>query len=54
MATSTREVIKVGPLAIRFLVEGAESSRSWTPGILGPDYFLEGAAILDAASGGPA
>ena len=24
-----------------------------TPGILGPDYFLEVAAILDAAAGGP-
>ena len=24
-----------------------------TPGILGPDYFREVAAILDAAAGGP-
>ena len=24
-----------------------------TPGVLGPDYFLEVAAILDAAAGGP-
>jgi len=24
-----------------------------TPGILGPDYFREAAAVLDAASGGP-
>ena len=127
MATITREEIKVGPLAIRFLVEGKESGGSvavfefdvpagaqvaaahshdgyeetiyglegvltWTvegmpidvgpgealciprgavhqfdnthdvdaralavvtPGILGPDYFHEVAAILDAAAGGP-
>jgi quercetin dioxygenase-like cupin family protein len=127
MTTSTREEIKVGGLAIRFLVEGAQSAGSvavlefdvpagakvpvahshdgyeetiyglegvltWTiegtptdvapgealcitrgavhhfdntgdvdakalaivtPGILGPDYFREVAAILDAAAGGP-
>ena len=127
MATMTREEIKVGPLAIRFLVEGEQSGGSvavfefdvsasakvaaahshdgyeetiyglegvltWTiegmpidvgpgealciprgavhqfdntrdvdakalavvtPGILGPDYFREVAAILDAAAGGP-
>ena len=127
MATSTREEIRVGPMAIRFLVEGEESAGSvaifefavpagvkvaaahshdgyeetiyglegvltWTiegiptdvgpgealciprgavhqfdnthdvdakslavviPGILGPDYFREVAAILDAAAGGP-
>ena len=127
MATSTREEIRVGPLAIRFLIEGDESRGSvaifefdvpagskvaaghshegyeetiyglegvltWTiesvpvdvgpgetlciprgavhqfdnthdvdakalaivtPGILGPDYFREVAAILDAAAGGP-
>jgi quercetin dioxygenase-like cupin family protein len=127
MATGTREEIKVGELAIRFLVEGEESAGSvavfefdvpagamvaaahshdgyeetiygvegiltWTiegtptdvgpgealciprgavhhfdntrevdakalaiatPGILGPDYFREVAAILDAAAGGP-
>jgi quercetin dioxygenase-like cupin family protein len=127
MATMTKEEIKVGDLAIRFLVEGEESGGSvavfefdvpagarvaaghshdgyeetiyglegvltWTiegvpidvgpgeaiciprgavhqfdnthdvdarslavvtPGILGPDYFREVAAILDAASGGP-
>jgi quercetin dioxygenase-like cupin family protein len=127
MQTSTREEIKVGPLAIRFLVEGEQSGGSvaafefdvpagmsvaaghshdgyeetiyglegvltWTvegiatdigpgetlciprgavhqfdnphetdakalaivtPGILGPDYFREVAAILDAAAGGP-
>ena len=127
MATSTREEIKVGPLAIRFLVEGEESGGSvavfefdvpagtkvaaghshdgyeetiyglegvltWTiegmpidvgpgetlciprgavhqfdnpheidakalaivtPGILGPDYFREVAAILGAAASGP-
>jgi quercetin dioxygenase-like cupin family protein len=127
MATSTREEIKVGQLAIRFLVEGERSSGSvavfefdvpagtsvaaghshdgyeetiyglegvltWTvegtptdvgpgdalciprgavhdfdntrdvdaralaivtPGILGPDYFREVAAILEAAAGGP-
>ena len=127
MATSMREEIKVGPLAIRFLVEGKQSGGSvavfefdvpagttlpaahshdgyeetiyglegvltWTvegnateigpgdalciprgavhqfenphetdakslaivtPGILGPDYFREVAAILDAAAGGP-
>lgn len=127
MGTMTREEIKVGPLAIRFLVEGEESGRSvavfefdvpagskvaaghshdgyeetvygvegvltWTidgvptdigpgealciprgavhqfdntqsvdarvlavvtPGILGPDYFREVAAVLDAAAGGP-
>jgi quercetin dioxygenase-like cupin family protein len=127
MATSTREEIKVGELAIRFLVEGAESAGSvavfefdvpagakvpvahshdgyeetiyglegvltWTvegtpsevgpgealvvprgavhhfentgdadakalaivtPGVLGPDYFREVAATLDAAAGGP-
>ena len=127
MATSTREEIRVGPLAIRFLVEGEQSGGSvavfefdvpagatvaaghshdgydetiyglegvltWTiegvatdvgpgealliprgavhqfdnthdidakalaivtPGILGPDYFREVAAILDAAAGGP-
>ena len=127
MATSMREEIKVGPLAIRFLVEGEESGGSvavfefdvpagmtvaaghshdgyeetiyglegvltWTvegvavdvgpgevlciprgavhqfdntrdidakalavvtPRILGPDYFREVAAILDAAAGGP-
>jgi quercetin dioxygenase-like cupin family protein len=127
MATSTSEQIRVGPLAIRFLVEGEQSGGSvavfefdvpagtsvaaghshdgyeetiyglegvltWTiegvpidvgpgealciprgavhqfenthdvdaralavvtPGILGPDYFREVAAILDAAAGGP-
>jgi len=127
MAAVTREEIKVGPLAIRFLVEGDESGESvavfefdvpagakvaaghshdgyeetiyglegvltWTidgrpidigpgealciprgavhhfdnahdvdakalaivtPGVLGPDYFREVAAILDAAAGGP-
>jgi quercetin dioxygenase-like cupin family protein len=127
MATSMREEIKVGELAIRFLVEGEESGGSvavfefdvpagakvaaghshdgyeetiyglegvltWTvegtptdvrpgealciprgavhqfdntgdvdakalaivtPGILGPDYFREVGAILDAAAGGP-
>ena len=127
MATSTREEIRVGPLAIRFLVEGEQSEGSvavfefdvpagmsvaaghshdgyeetiyglegvltWTidgvptdvgpgeavciprgavhqfenthdvdakalavvtPGILGPDYFREVAAVLDAAAGGP-
>lgn len=127
MTTSTREEIRIGPLAIRFLVEGEESGGSvavfefdvpagakvpaghshdgyeetiyglegvltWTiedvpvdvgpgealciprgavhrfdnthdvdakalavvtPGILGPDYFREIAAILDAAPGGP-
>jgi quercetin dioxygenase-like cupin family protein len=127
MATSTREQIKVGGLAIRFLVEGEESSGSvavfefdvpagaklptahshdgyeetiyglegvltWTiegvptdvgpgealciprgavhrfdnsrdidakalavvtPGIVGPDYFRELAAIIDASAGGP-
>ena len=125
MTTSTREEIKIGPMAIRFLVEGEESGGSvavfefdvpagakvpaahshdgyeetiyglegvltWTiegradrrrprrgalhpprrrpsfdnthdvdakalaivtPGILGPDYFREVAAILDAAAG---
>jgi quercetin dioxygenase-like cupin family protein len=127
MATLTREEINVGPLSIRFLVEGEESGGSvavfefdvpagakvaaghshdgyeetiygldgvltWTiegvpvdvgpgevlciprgavhqfdnahdvdaralavvtPGILGPDYFREVAALLDAAAGGP-
>ena len=127
MATSTREEIRVGPMAIRFLVEGEQSGGSvavfefdvpagttvaaahshdgyeetiygvagvltWTvegvltdlgpgealciprgavhhfdnahdidakalvvvtPGILGPDYFREVAAILAAAAGGP-
>ena len=127
MTTSTREEIRVGPMAIRFLVEGEESGGSvavfefdvpagmhvaaahshdgyeetiyglegvltWTlagapidvgpgevlciprgavhkfenphgvdakalavvtPGILGPDYFREVAAILAAAAGGP-
>ncbi len=127
MAASAREEIGVGPLAIRFLVEGEESGGSvavfefdvpagakvpaahshdgyeetiyglegaltWTiegvpvdvgpgqalciprgavhqfdnsheidakvlavvtPGILGPDYFREVAAVLDAAAGGP-
>ncbi len=127
MATSTREEIKVGAMAIRFLLEGAESGGSlavfefdvpagakvasphshdgyeetiyglagvltWTlegvpvdvgpgealfiprgavhhfdnardvdakalaivtPGILGPDFFREVAAVLDAAAGGP-
>jgi quercetin dioxygenase-like cupin family protein len=127
MATSTQEEIKVGQLAIRFLVEGERSAGSvavfefdvpagtsvaaghshdgyeetiyglegvltWTvegtptdvgpgdalciprgavhdfdntqdidaralaivtPGILGPDYFREVAAILEAAAGGP-
>jgi len=127
MTTSTREEIKVGTMAIRFLVEGDESGGSvavfefdvpagtkvaaghshdgyeetiyglegvltWTvagtpievgpgdvlliprgavhlfdntgdmdatalavvtPGILGPDYFSEVAAILNAAAGGP-
>jgi quercetin dioxygenase-like cupin family protein len=127
MTTSTREEIRIGQLAIRFLVEGKESGGSvamfefdvpggakvpiahshdayeetiyglqgvltWTiegtptdvgpgqvlciprgavhqfdnphdadakalaivtPGILGPDYFREVAAILDAAAGGP-
>ena len=127
MSTSMREEIKVGELAIRFLIEGDESAGSvavfefdvpagskvaaahshdgyeetiyglegaltWTvegiptdvgpgealciprgavhqfdnrgdadakalaivtPGILGPDYFREVAAVLDAAAGGP-
>jgi len=126
-AASTREEIRIGPLAIRFLVEGEQSGGSvavfefdvpagamvaaahshdgyeetiyglegtltWTvegtpievgpgemlciprgavhqfdntrdtdasqlaivtPGILGPDYFREVAAIVDAAAGGP-
>ena len=126
MSTSTREEIRIGPLAIRFLIEGDESAGSvavfefdvpasakvaaahshdgyeetiyglegvltWTlegvptdvgpgealciprgavhhfdntghtdakqlaivtPGILGPDYFREVGAILDAAAGG--
>jgi len=126
-ATSTRDEIRIGPLAIRFLVEGGQSNGSvaafefdvpagakvpaahshdgyeeticglegvltWTvegiatdvgpgealciprgavhrfentgdvdakalaivtPGILGPDYFSEVAAVLDAAAGGP-
>jgi quercetin dioxygenase-like cupin family protein len=127
MTTRTREEIRVGPMAIRFLIEGEESGGSvamfefdvpagttvaaghshdgyeetiyglegvltWTiegaptdvgpgealciprgavhqfdnthdvdakslaivtPGILGPNYFREVAAILDAAAGGP-
>jgi quercetin dioxygenase-like cupin family protein len=127
MTTSTRDEIKVGQMAIRFLIEGEETGRSvavfefdvpagskvaaahshdaydetiyglegvltWTvegdatdvgsgetlfiprgavhqfdnayatdakalavvtPGILGPDYFREVAAVLDAAAGGP-
>ena len=127
MSTSTREEIRIGQMAIRFLIEGEESGGSvavfefdvpagskvaaahshdgyeetiyglegvltWTiegtptdiapgealciprgavhqfdnthdidaktlaivtPGILGPDYFREVAAILDAATGGP-
>jgi len=127
MATDTRKVIRVGELAIRFLLEGEQSAGSvavfefdvpagskvaaahshdgyeetiyglagvltWTvegtpielgpgevlciprgavhqfdnrgdlgasalaivtPGILGPDYFREVAAVLDAAAGGP-
>jgi quercetin dioxygenase-like cupin family protein len=127
MSTSTREEIKIGQLAIRFLVEGKESAGSvamfecdvpagakvpvahshdayeetvyglegvltWTiegtttdvgpgealciprgavhhfdnthdvdakalaivtPGILGPDYFRDVAAVVDAAAGGP-
>ena len=127
MPTSTREEIRVGPLTIRFLVEGKQSGGSvaifefdvpagakvaaahshdgygetiyglegvltWTiegtptevgpgetlfiprgavhhfdntgegdaralaivtPGILGPDFFREVAAVLDAAAGGP-
>ncbi len=127
MSTSTREEIQVGAMAIRFLLEGAESGGSlavfefdvpagakvasphshdgyeetiyglegvltWTvegvpvdigpgealfiprgavhhfdnmrevdakslaivtPGILGPDFFREVAAVLDAAAGGP-
>lgn len=127
MPTSTREEIKVGGMAVRFLLEGAESGGSvaifefdvpvgskvaaghshdgyeetiyglegvltWTvdgtptnigpgealfiprgavhhfdntsdvdaralavvtPGILGPDFFREVAAVLDAAAGGP-
>src|SRR3954454_17088723 len=127
MATSTRQEIKVGEVAIRFLVEGEQSAGSvavfefdvpagarvpvahshdgygetiyglqgvltWTvegtatdvspgealfiprgvvhhfinsrdidakalaivtPGVLGPDFFREVAAVLDAASGGP-
>jgi quercetin dioxygenase-like cupin family protein len=126
-ATSTHEEIRIGPLAIRFLIEGEQSNRSvamfefdvpagsmvpaahshdayeetvyglegtltWTvegtpvdvgpgqvlciprgavhqfnnsgdtdakqlavvtPGVLGPDYFRDVAAILDAAAGGP-
>ena len=127
MATRAREEIRIGPLAIRFLVEGEESGGSvavfefdvpagtkvpaahshdgyeetiyglegvltWTvagvptdvgpgealciprgvvhqfdntqdvdakalaivtPGVLGPDYFREVAAVLEAAAGGP-
>jgi quercetin dioxygenase-like cupin family protein len=127
MATSTREEIRVGDMAVRFLVEGEESAGSvavfefdvpagariaaphshdgfeetiygvegvltWTvegtttdvgrgealliprgavhhfenvrdvearalaivtPGLLGPDFFREAGAILDAAAGGP-
>ena len=127
MSTSTREEIKIGPLAIRFLIEGEASGGSvsvfefdvpagaqvaaahshdgyeetiyglegvltWTiegiptevgpgealcirrgaihqfdnthdvdakalavvtPGILGPDYFREVAAVVEAAAGGP-
>jgi quercetin dioxygenase-like cupin family protein len=32
---------------------GAKALAVVTPGILGPDYFREVAAILDAAAGGP-
>ncbi len=127
MTTSTREEIRIGPMAIRYLVEGHQSGGSvavfefdvpagaaldaphshdgyeetiyglrgvttWTvegaetqvglgealviprgavhhfantgeddatglaivtPGVLGPDFFREAAAILDAAAGGP-
>src|SRR5215212_9098083 len=81
MTTSTREEIKVGQMAIRFVVEGkqtelgpgealfiprgavhhfdntrdvdAKALAIVTPGILGPDFFREVAAILDAAAGGP-
>ena len=45
MATRTREEIRVGELAIRFLVEGQESAGSVA--------MFEFAAVLDAAAGGP-
>lgn len=32
---------------------GAKALAIVTPGILGPDYFREVAAVLDAAAGGP-
>src|SRR6266540_322267 len=63
--TVESEAIEIGPgeaLCIprgavhRFDNHGAEDARVLsvvTPGILGPDYFREVAAVIDAAAGGP-
>ena len=52
---STREEIRVG--AIHHFANthdvDAKSLAIVTPGVLGPDYFREVAAVLDAAAGGP-
>jgi quercetin dioxygenase-like cupin family protein len=63
--TSEGESVDVGPGEALFIPRGAvhrfDNTRDVdakalavvTPGILGPDYFREVAAILDAAAGGP-
>jgi hypothetical protein len=67
MTTSTREEIKVGlgPGEALCISRGAvhhfdnihdvdaKALAIVTPGVLGPDYFREVAAILDAAAGSP-
>ena len=81
--TSTREEIRIGGIAVRFLLQGKSSGGSVamfefdvaagakvpiahshdayeetifaiiTPGVLGPDYFRQIAAVIAAAAGGP-
>ena len=54
---SVREALFIPRGAVhRFENTGGADARALaivTPGILGPDYFREAAAVLDAAAGGP-
>ena len=63
--TVTGEAIEVGPGEVLCIPRGAvhqfdntgdvdaKALAIVTPGVLGPDYFREVAAVLDAATGGP-
>ena len=53
MATSMREEIKVGELAVRFLVEGEQSGGSVAVFEFDVPAGAKVAAILDSSAGGP-